>query len=63
MENLQGMRPLGKPRCIRDDNIKKNLEETKREGVEWIHLAHDRDHWWALANNVLHVLLVGWSVG
>jgi hypothetical protein len=23
------------------------------EGVDWIHLAQDRDQWWALANTVM----------
>jgi hypothetical protein len=23
------------------------------EGVDWIHLAHDRDQWWALMNTVM----------
>jgi hypothetical protein len=23
-------------------------------GVEWIHLAQDRDHWWAVVNAVMN---------
>jgi hypothetical protein len=25
----------------------------KRWGVDWIHLAQDRDHWWAVVNAIM----------
>jgi hypothetical protein len=31
------------------------LKEIVREGVEWIHLAHYRVHWWSLVNMVLNL--------
>jgi hypothetical protein len=34
------------------DNIKKGLKEIGEETVGWIHLAQERDKWWALVNGV-----------
>jgi hypothetical protein len=34
-------RPLGRPRCIWEDNIKMNLREIRWEGVDSIHPAQD----------------------
>jgi hypothetical protein len=32
------------------------------EGVEWIHLAKDRDKWWTLINAVMNLwILAPWS--
>jgi hypothetical protein len=42
---------LGGPR--RDDNIKMVLEETRREDVDWMHLAQVRDRWRATVNTVM----------
>jgi hypothetical protein len=28
-----------------EDNIRMDLTEIRWEGVNWIHLAHDRDQW------------------
>jgi hypothetical protein len=44
---LEGKRPLGRPRCKWYDAIRMDLREIGWEGggVEWIHLALDRD-WW-----------------
>jgi hypothetical protein len=31
-------------------------------GLEWIHLAQDRDHWWALAKVLMNLrVLASWS--
>jgi hypothetical protein len=32
-----------------------DLEETGSEGVDWIHLAQDRDQWRALVNTVMNL--------
>jgi len=32
-----------------------DLRETVWEGVDWIHLAQDKDWWCALANMVLNI--------
>jgi hypothetical protein len=39
----EGKRPLGRPRCRWEDNIRMDLTEMRAEVVEWIHLAQDRD--------------------
>jgi hypothetical protein len=36
-------------------NIKINLKETGWGGMDWIHLAQDRDQWWALVNTVMNL--------
>jgi hypothetical protein len=42
----EGKRPLERPRHIWEDGIKMDLRETSwGGGVEWIHLAQDRDQW------------------
>jgi hypothetical protein len=30
-----------------------NLREIGWEGVEWMHLAEDRDQWWALLSTII----------
>jgi hypothetical protein len=51
----EGKRPLGRPRRRWEDGIKMDLEEIGWGGVEWIHLAQDRDCWWALVNVVMNL--------
>jgi hypothetical protein len=51
----EGKRPLGRPRRRWEDGIKMDLGEIGWGGVEWIHLAQDRDHWWALVNAVMNL--------
>jgi hypothetical protein len=41
----EGRRPLGRPRRRWEDNIKIDLQEVRRGGMEWIYLAQDRDRW------------------
>jgi hypothetical protein len=41
--NPEGKRPLERPRRRWRDGIKIDLRETGWGGVEWIHLAQDRD--------------------
>jgi hypothetical protein len=38
------------------DNIKIDLKKIGWKGVDWIHLAQDRDHWVALVNTVINPL-------
>jgi hypothetical protein len=51
----EGKRPHGRPRRRWEDGIKTDLKTFDREAVGWIHLAQDRDHWWALVNTVMNL--------
>jgi hypothetical protein len=51
----EGKRPLGRPRRRWVDNIKMDLREIGWDGVDWIDMAQDRDHWRALVNTVLNL--------
>jgi len=37
------------------EDIRMDLTETGRKGMEWIHLALDRDKWQALVNTVMNL--------
>jgi hypothetical protein len=41
LEKLEKKRPLGGPRLIWEDNIRMDLKEIVRNGLDWIHLAQD----------------------
>jgi hypothetical protein len=41
---LEGKRPLGRIKRRWENNIRIDLRETGLEGVDWMHLAQDRDH-------------------
>jgi hypothetical protein len=47
-----GRRPLERPRCRWEDNIKTDLQEVGCGGMDWIELAQDRDRWLGLVNAV-----------
>ena len=51
----EGKRPLGRPRCRWEDNIKMVLHELGCGSKEWIELAQDRDRWRALVNVVMNL--------
>jgi hypothetical protein len=53
----EGKRPLERPRHRWEYGIKMNLREIGW-GWGWIHLAQDRDHWWALVSAVMMNLQV-----
>jgi hypothetical protein len=38
----EGKRPLGRPRCRWEDNVKMDLRETRIDGANWIQLVQDR---------------------
>jgi hypothetical protein len=50
----EGKRPLGRSRR-RWGNIRMDLGETGWEGVDWMHLAQDRDQWRARMNTVMNL--------
>jgi hypothetical protein len=52
---LEGKRPLGRPRRRWEDNIRMDLREIGWEGVDWMHLAQDRDKWRARVNRVMNL--------
>jgi hypothetical protein len=55
MGKLEGKRPLGRPWHKWEDNIKVDLKEICWEGVDWIHLAEDRDQLCAFVNTVMNL--------
>jgi hypothetical protein len=50
----EGKRPLGKPRLRWEDNITLDRWEIGWEGVEWMHLAQDMNHWRAFVKMVMN---------
>ena len=48
----EGKRPLGRPRCRWEDNIKMDLQQVGRGRGDWMELAEDRDGWLALVGTV-----------
>jgi len=51
----EGKRPLGRPRRRWEDNIKMDLQEVGRGGMDWIDLSEDRDRWRALVNAIMNL--------
>ena len=51
----EGKRPLGRPRCIWEDNIKTDLQEVGCWDMDWIKMAQDRDRWRLLVNAVMNL--------
>jgi hypothetical protein len=51
----EGKGPLGGPRRRWEDGIKMDRREIGWGGVEWIHLAQDRDRWRAVVNAVMNI--------
>jgi hypothetical protein len=49
IERPEGKKPLGRPRCRWEDNIKLELREN------WIWLAQDKVQWWASVNTVMNL--------
>jgi hypothetical protein len=52
---LEGKRPHERPRYRWEDGIKMDFREIGWEGVEWSHLAQDRDWWWAVVNMMMNL--------
>jgi len=49
------MRPLGRPRCSREGNIKMDLQDVGCGDMDWIKVAQGRDRWKAPANAVMNL--------
>jgi hypothetical protein len=45
---------VGRPRRRLVDNIKMELREIGWDGVDWIHMAQDRDQWRALVKTAMN---------
>ena len=46
----EGKRPLGRPRCRWEDNIKMDLQEVGCGAMNFIKLVNSRVSWWALVS-------------
>jgi transposase len=55
VEKPEGTKPLGRPRRSLVDNIKMDLREIGRDGMDWIDLARNRGRWMALVNTVMNL--------
>jgi len=51
----EGKRPLGRPRCRWEDNIKMDLQAVRGGCEDWMELAQDRDRWRALVSTVMNL--------
>ena len=51
----EGKRPLGRPRCKWEDNIKMDLQKVGGGCGDWMELAQDRDRWRALVSTVMNL--------
>jgi hypothetical protein len=47
-----GKRPLGRPRCRWEDNVRMDLQDVRCGREDWIGLAQDRNRWRALVSAV-----------
>jgi len=56
-QHSEGKRPLGRPRCRWEDNIKMDLQEVGCGDMDWIELAQGRDRWRELVNAVMNLLV------
>jgi hypothetical protein len=51
----EGKRPLGRPRCRWENNIKLDLRDIGIDGENWIQLTQDRVQWWAYVNTMVNL--------
>jgi len=52
---IEGKRPLGRPRHRWEDNIKIYLQAWGGGSMDGIDLAQEKDRWWALVNAVINL--------
>jgi hypothetical protein len=50
----EGKRPIGRPKRRKKDNVKMNIKETRRKGLDWSDLTQDRNKWQAVVNAVMN---------
>jgi hypothetical protein len=51
----EGKRPLGRARCMCEDNTKVDLGVIRWDSVDWIDLDQERDQWRAPVNTVMNL--------
>jgi hypothetical protein len=51
----EGKRPPGRQRRRWEGNITMDLREIGWNGMDWIHLAQDRDYWRTLVKKVMNL--------
>ena len=51
-------RPLGRPRCRWENDIKMDLQEVEWEGTNWTDLAQDKDRRRELVNTNMNIRVV-----
>jgi len=51
----EGKRPVGRHRRGKEDNIRMDVRKIGFEGVDWMHLAPDKDQWLALVNTIMNL--------
>jgi hypothetical protein len=52
---LEWKRPLERSNRRWEENIRMDIREVLREGVDWIHLAQDMDQWRVLVDTVMNL--------
>jgi hypothetical protein len=55
MRKPEGKRPLGRPRCRWEENVKMDVQEVEWEGRDWIDMTQNRDMWWAVVKAVMNL--------
>jgi hypothetical protein len=51
----EGKRPLGRPRCRCEDSIRMDLGKMGWKGLDWMHLAQDKEQWPAVVNTAMNI--------
>jgi hypothetical protein len=55
---LEGKIPLGRPTHSLEYNIRMVLREIGWEGMNWMHLVWDRNHWCNVVNKIMTILVL-----
>jgi hypothetical protein len=51
----EGKKPLGRSRRMWEDNIRRVHGGIGWGGIDWVHLAQDRDQWRALVKTIMNI--------
>jgi hypothetical protein len=58
MGNVEGRRPLGRPKRRRKDSVEIDLREREWDGMDWIDLTQSMEQWRALVKLRVHKMVV-----